>query len=91
MKSLLSGLLEGEIVVVQYEFRDASSTRFESSWTTGVDNISYRYGVWGKDKEDESSNFKELENPVDTLDEMKNDIDGRKGVEMFMSTDNSTA
>ena len=56
---------------------------------SGSDNVKYRYGVWGSENEDDSSNFKEFNNLVETLELMKDDEDGLNGVEMFMFTDNS--
>ena len=67
-KESVKGFVRGErLAVVKYSFGDGSGSDFGLSWTTITDKISYRYGVWGINKEDSSSNFKELENLVDTL------------------------
>mmetsp|Transcript_786 Transcript_786/g.1204 ORF Transcript_786/g.1204 Transcript_786/m.1204 type:complete len:91 (+) Transcript_786:5431-5703(+) len=52
---------------VRYGFGDAAGSGFGSSWEEN-NGIRYRFGVWGSDKEDSSSNLRELENLVDTLD-----------------------
>jgi hypothetical protein len=60
----------------------------------GVDqfdsSIAYRVGVWGSDSDDVSSNFRELRNVVEGIEEEVEE--GRlKEAELFMFTDNSTA
>ena len=52
---------------VRYGFGDASGSGFGGSiFFPG--GISYRVGVWGKDAEDSSSNYRELRNLVETLE-----------------------
>ena len=77
------------LVLAWYGFGDASGQGFGSTWETR-EGISFRYGVWGKDSNGKSSNYRELQNIVDTAEEMgtKGDL---KGVEFFLFTDNSTA
>ncbi|GFH53884.1 hypothetical protein CTEN210_10360 [Chaetoceros tenuissimus] len=92
-KRLIRGSKIWEII---YGFGDASGSGFGMSWekdckgeTTGRSSISYRFGRWGSDMDDSSSNLRELKNLVQTLEKM-----GEKeleGVEMFLFTDNSTA
>ena len=53
--------------------------------------MKFSYGVWGSDKDGESSNLKELKILVDTLKEMTRDKDGVIGVGLFLFTDNSVA
>ena len=83
--------IRGFLCVVNYGFGDASGTDFGSSWITWNDTLKFRYEVCGSDKEDESSNFKELNNLVDTLKEMTRDKDGIQDVELFLLTENSVA
>ena len=52
-----------------YGFGDASGAGFGSTWET-KQGISYRFGVWGKDIEGKSSNYRELKNLVDTVRNM---------------------
>ena len=51
----------------------------------------YRLGVWGSDKEYGSSNFKELDNFVCTLEGMKDNEDDFCGVELFIITGKTVA
>jgi hypothetical protein len=89
-----------------YGFGDASGAGFGSSWVEMKrigkrkqgeleqreehNEVKYRFGRWGSEGEGTSSNYRELRNLVDSLDEM-----GGKGelcgVEIFLFTDNSTA
>ena len=72
-----------------FGFGDASGGGFGSSWDKG-EKIAYRFGTWGEDMDNESSNQRELRNLVDTLDEMG--LQGAlKGKEIFLFTDNSTS
>ncbi len=72
-----------------FGFGDASGTGFGSSWESKP-NTSFRFGTWGKDMEFESSNLRELQNLVDTLEEMSKRGE-LTGCEIFLFTDNSTA
>jgi hypothetical protein len=72
-----------------YGFGDASGDGFGSTWTTEK-GISYRFGIWGSEMDNSSSNFRELANLVDTLIEMANN-DVLRGTEIFLFTDNSTS
>ena len=78
-----------KVMVVRYGFGDASGAGFGSSWET-KDGVKYRFGVWGGDKEESSSNFRELKNIVDTFEAMTKGED-LSGSEVFFFTDNSTA
>lgn len=79
-----------------YGFGDASGAGFGASWVdcnVGQDEnrmVHYRFGRWGDEMGGESSNFRELNNLVDTLAEMAK-RDELSGVEVFLFTDNSTA
>lgn len=72
-----------------YGFGDASSSGFGAS-VRRPDGLHTRYGIWPRDVEDESSNFRELKNLVDTVGE-----ETRHGYlcggELWLFTDNSTA
>jgi hypothetical protein len=76
------------IYQVNYGFGDASGKGFGS--TFGVkEGISYRIGVWRKDQEDKSSNWREFTNVVESLEEEA--ATGRLTSSMvFFFTDNST-
>ena len=78
-----------KIFVAKYGFGDASKSGFGSTFITDG-GISYRYGTWGSDGRESSSNFRELENLAQSLEEevTKN---GKTGREVFLFTDNSTA
>ncbi len=69
-------------------FADASGKGFGST-VLGQDGTRYRLGLWDKDTEDESSNFREFENVVETLEK---EAEGGllKGAVIFLCTDNST-
>ena len=101
LESLFQGDEPGERLVrgssiaeVVYGFGDASGLGFGSSWIessskkeSGV--VGYRVGVWREDTEEESSNFRELANLVETLEHKsaRGEFDGK---EVFFFTDNST-
>jgi hypothetical protein len=55
-----------------------------------VRGLLFRHGVWGKDADDESSNFKELRNLVEALEEGAASGELHNS-EVFIFTDNSTA
>jgi hypothetical protein len=74
--------------VVRYGFGDASGTGFGSLLETRK-GIKYRVGVWGSDDETESSNYKEFENIVSTIEEAVKAGDLEDAV-LFFFTDNST-
>lgn len=76
------------IQVVRYGFGDASGTGFGSTIETSK-GLKYRVGVWGSDEEAESSNYKELENVVTTIEDEASS-GNLKGSALFFFTDNST-
>lgn len=86
------------IARVLYGFGDASGAGFGASWTEPTEThdsdlgrrIRYRFGRWGSDAEGASSNYRELRNLVEVLEEMGTKEELR-GVEVFLFTDNSTA
>ncbi len=88
---------------VFYGFADASGKQFGSTVSAAygcsgrlakanpsTKDLVYRVGVWSAAEEQESSNFKELSNLVETVEE-----ETRRGrlvdCEFFLFTDNSTA
>jgi hypothetical protein len=78
-----------QLSYVLYGFGDASGAGFGSSWEN-KDGVCYRFGVWGKDAHGRSSNYRELRNLVESLEEMGNAND-LSGTEIYFFTDNSTA
>ena len=73
-----------------YIFGDASGLGFgSSSWVKG-DIVNYRYGIWGIDLEDSTSNYRELRNLVESL-ERSGSVGELNDKEVFLFTDNSTA
>jgi hypothetical protein len=72
-----------------YGFGDASSAGFGSTMMRPR-GIHGRFGLWGKDKEDKSSNYRELRNLVETVEE-----EAREGYlkdsKLWLFTDNSMA
>ena len=73
---------------VLYVFGDASGAGFGASWTMpNSEAVGYRYGIWGREGQDTSSNYREFRNLVETLEEMgaRGDLEGR---EIFVFTDN---
>jgi hypothetical protein len=77
------------VISILYGFADASGTGFGST-VLGADGIKYRVGTWGKDEENESSNYRELENCVSTL-EAEGESGSLSGALVFLCTDNTTA
>lgn len=74
---------------VCYGFGDASGSGLGSSFKL-KSGLRIRFGVWGSDEDDKSSNFRELRNLVEALEDLW--VQGELvGVEVFIFTDNSTA
>ena len=74
------------MVYVFYGFGDASGKGFGSSFET-TDGIHYRYGQWCCEKQEKSSNYRELQNLVDAIeDEIA--VGRLKDCELFLFTDN---
>jgi len=78
-----------KISVAVYGFVDASGVGFGSAIQT-AEGLTYRYGLWGRDADSTSSNYKELRNLVEAVEEgiASGDL---FGTELFIFTDNSTA
>ena len=50
-------IVRGQLIhVVKYAFGDASKAGFGSSWVSG-DGVKYRFGTWGRDIDNGSSNL----------------------------------
>ena len=77
-----------KVLFVLYGFGDASGKGFGSSLRL-AEGLSYRIGVWNKDEETETSNYREFANVVEALEE-----EGAAGrlsdCMVFFCTDNST-
>ncbi len=92
-----------QVVQVFYGFGDASDKQFGATLsqnyncrarlakgTKGQNGMRFRIGLWLAEEEEESSNYKELKNLVDMVDEEAKA--GRlRNCEFFLFTDNSTA
>ena len=77
------------IAVAHYGFGDASGSGFGSS-IEGPNGLKFRHGLWGSDGNGKSSNYRELCNLVETIEEGL--IDGSLvGCELFIFTDNTVA
>jgi len=76
------------IQMAVYGFVDASKSGFGASIDHG-NEVTYRMGIWGRDTEKDSSNYREFANLVETLEEES--LDGRlDGAMLIVATDNST-
>jgi hypothetical protein len=80
----------GRLGVVHYGFGDASKSGFGSSIGQASGGLWFRLGIWGTDESNESSNYRELANLVQTLQEY-HVSQSLKGTELFLFTDNVTA
>ena len=58
------------MLVVKYDFGDASGVGFGSSWESAM-GVKYRVGIWGSNNIDKSSNCREMRNLVDTVELME--------------------
>ena len=76
------------IISVIYGFGDASGTGLGATFTCGS-GFTYRIGVWGPDESDQSSNWREFTNIVESLEEEAK-LGQLENAEVFMFTDNST-
>ena len=73
---------------IAYGFLDASGSGFGS--TIAKENgITYRMGVWGRDEDSESSNWKEFQNVVEALEE-ESQTGSLKGSLVVLAVDNKT-
>lgn len=75
-------------LTVYYGFGNASSNGFGVT-VESEGGIQTRYGLWGRDEENESSIYQELLNLVETIEEL-GESSLLKGVRLWIFTDNST-
>ena len=59
------------VYLALYGFADASGSGFGSTIQT-KEGLRVRHGIWGRDSTGSSSNFKELKNLVDTIEQEVN-------------------
>ena len=85
-RRLVRGIL---LAYVLYGFGDASGAGFGSSWES-KGGTRFRIGVWGKDNVGKSSNYRELRNLVESLEQMAKE-ERLGGTVIYFFTDNSTA
>ena len=77
------------VFTAYYGFGDASSGGFGAT-VERADGVHGRFGLWGQDADDKSSNYRELRNLVETVEEEASE--GQlSNVELWLFTDNSTA
>ena len=77
------------LLVARYGFGDASSGGFGAS-VERKDGIHGRFGIWGSDNDDKSSNYREMNNLVETVEEEA--AGGHLAqAELWIFTDNSTS
>lgn len=77
------------IFLAIYGFGDASGSGFGASLELDG-KINVRHGLWGRDSNNLSSNYKELRNLVETI-EAEAKRGSLTGAELFLMTDNSVA
>ncbi|MFN9979307.1 MAG: hypothetical protein ACK53Y_05315, partial [bacterium] len=78
------------VKVAIYGFVDASGSGLGSSFLLPPNTLWFRHGVWGRDADAMSSNYRELRNLVDAVEAgvASGDL---ADAELFVFTDNSTA
>ena len=74
--------------LIAYGFADASKGGFGAS-VEYQDHSKFRVGVWGKDMDNDSSNFREFNNIVETIEEEEK-LGNLNNVTLILATDNST-
>lgn len=78
------------VSIALYGFGDASGAGFGSTIELKDKSIKVRYGLWGKDSNKLSSNYREFSNLVETIEtEAKEGT--LSGSELFLFTDNAVA
>jgi hypothetical protein len=85
-------VIRGRVVLEAfYGFGDASGTGFGASFDGDTSKqIFYRFGQWCTSVSEESSNYRELRNLVESLRDFLEEYD-LTGVEIFLFTDNTVA
>ena len=79
----------GRCRMMVYGFVDASAAGFGAT-IERPGGLYGRFGLWGRDSEEDSSNYRELNNLVETVEEEASE-DYLSGGELWIFTDNSTA
>ena len=77
------------IATACYGFGDASGSGFGSTIEV-AEGLRYRHGLWGRDMNNRSSNYRELRNLVEAIEEGVSD-GSLEGCELFLFTDNTVA
>ena len=73
-------------------FGDASGEGFGSSfWLYEAPSVEVKHGIWTREFSGRSSNFRELNNLVQRVEELAKEEQLSEGTEIFLFTDNSTA
>jgi len=81
-----------QLAAVVFAFGDASGAGFgQTSWVQGSEEVEVDFGLWDETYSSRSSNFRELVNQVNQLEDMLRSGRIKKGAEVFLFTDNSTA
>ena len=88
-KPVLRVVRSKSVLTAFYGFGDASSSGFGASVARGDGTVG-RFGIWASDEDQESSNFRELLNLVQTVEEEARH-GSLKNAELWIFTDNSTA
>jgi hypothetical protein len=76
--------------VAVYGFVDASTAGFGGSFALPDGTLWFRHGLWGRDADSVSSNFWELCNLVDSIEQGVHSGE-LNSTELFVLTDNTTA
>jgi hypothetical protein len=79
-----------QICLALYGCVDASGTGYASTLELANKHLLFWHGVWGRDADSVSSNYRELHNLVDTIEDGIREGD-LAHTELFICTDNSTA
>jgi len=75
--------------LIAYGFVDASKGGFGAS-VDYQSHSKFRIGVWGKDTESDSSNYRDFCNIVETVVKEEEKMGNLKNVTLILATDNST-
>jgi len=76
--------------VAIYGFVDASTAGYGGSFALPDGSILFRHGLWGRDADSVTSNFRELKNLVDSIEQGVH-CGELSNTELFVFTDNTTA
>ena len=77
-----------KVYMAVYGFADASGSGFGST-ITNLKGVAFRMGLWGRDDESQSSNWKEFQNVIEAL-ESEADMGNLNGALVVLAVDNST-